>query len=298
MGFIRGGIVFILAIALFFGLFVGNLFLALNWSLKYNHVSPYIQNLSNDFATSSGNKGTILGNYESQKYLCQNENASPIEFTLDEEKIVVPCETVNEGGKSVIGYLINESIPFYYYKDYNCSLIDCIKTEKAPFALVSKTAKDYWKEKFYSTLLISLIIFALIFLFIKEKHSSFILAGIISIFSAIPFRQISWLLSLLPDLLPFRILPIFFTEAGNVFILMLIIGIALISIGIGIKFFNWGMKLNEFIRKAFKKKDKKQEEEITKENLKNLIDKEIESTVNKKEKTKKEKSTSKKSKKN
>jgi len=79
---------------------------------------------------------------------------------------------------------------------------------------------------------------------------------------------------------------------------MLIIGIALISIGIGIKFFNWGMKLNEFIRKAFKKKDKKQEEEITKENLKNLIDKEIESTVNKKEKTKKEKSTSKKSKKN
>jgi len=296
MGFIRSGFVFIFAIVLFLTLFAGNLFLTLDWSLDYNHVSPYIQNLSNDLAKDSGNKGTILSEYDIKKYLCENQNMSPIEFTLDNETMVVPCEIIKEGGKSVIEYLINESIPIYYYKNYSCNLLDCVQKEGQPFALVSQHAKDYWKGKFYSTLLISLIIFVLIFLFVKEKHSAFILAGIMTIFSAIPFNQITWLLSLLPDLLPLNIIPIFFTQAGSVFILMLVIGIILISLGIGIKFFDWGMKLNELIKKIFKRKDKEDKnenkEKITKDELKKIIEKEV------KEELKKEKDKKKKTKKN
>jgi len=165
MGFIRSGVVFILAIALFLGLFVGNLFLTLNLSLEYDQVSPYIQNLSEDFAMSSGSKALILQNYETKKILCQKGDQVSLDFTFDTEKIAVPCEVINKDGKSVIEFVINESIPIYYYKDYNCTFIECIQTKGESLALISEKAKTYWEEKFYSVALISLIIFVLLFIF-------------------------------------------------------------------------------------------------------------------------------------
>ncbi len=291
MGFIRSGIVFILAIALFLGLFVGNLFLTLNWSLDYNHVSPYIQNISNDLAQSSGAKAIILQEYNSKNSLCNSQNKTSLNFSFNEEEIIVPCEEVNNGAKSVIEYVINESVPLYYYKNYNCSLIDCVQKENQPLALVSQNAKDYWGKQFYSVIILCLIAFGLLFIFVKEKHNAFVLAGIMTIFSAIPFRQITWILSLLPDLLPFKIIPIFFTEAGSVFTFMLILGIILISLGIGIKFFDWGMKLDGLIRKTFKRKDKEKkiekEEEIKTEEINEIVEKKVKEELNKKEKTKK-----------
>ncbi|KHO48786.1 hypothetical protein J4412_01550 [Candidatus Pacearchaeota archaeon] len=285
MGFIRSGVVFILAIALFLGLFVGNLFLTLNLSLEYDQVSPYIQNLSEDFAMSSGSKALILQNYETKKILCQKGDQVSLDFTFDTEKIAVPCEVINKDGKSVIEFVINESIPIYYYKDYNCTFIECIQTKGESLALISEKAKTYWEEKFYSVALISLIIFVLLFIFVKEKHSAFILSGIMVIFSAIPFRQITWLLSLLPEFLPFKIIPIFFTKAADVFMIMIILGILLISLGIGIKFFDWGIKLNELIKSIFKKDPT---QELTKEEVKEIAGEKV------KEELKKEKKRSKK----
>ncbi|PIN71345.1 hypothetical protein CO153_02430 [Candidatus Pacearchaeota archaeon CG_4_9_14_3_um_filter_30_11] len=285
MGFIRSGVVFILAIALFLDLFVGNLFLTLNLSLEYDQVSPYIQNLSEDFAMSSGSKALILQNYETKKILCQKGDQVSLDFTFDTEKIAVPCEVINKDGKSVIEFVINESIPIYYYKDYNCTFIECIQTKGESLALISEKAKTYWEKKFYSVALISLIIFVLLFIFVKEKHSAFILSGIIVIFSAIPFRQITWLLSLLPEFLPFKITPIFFTKAADVFMIMIILGIILISLGIGIKFFDLGIKLNELIKSIFKK-DLTQE--LTKEEVKEIAGEKV------KEELKKEKKKSKK----
>ena len=285
MGFIRSGVVFILAIALFLGLFVGNLFLTLNLSLEYDQVSPYIQNLSEDFAMSSGSKALILQNYETKKILCQKGDQVSLDFTFDTEKIAVPCEVINKDGKSVIEFVINESIPIYYYKDYNCTFIECIQTKGESLALISEKAKTYWEEKFYSVALISLIIFVLLFIFVKEKHSAFILSGIMVIFSAIPFRQITWLLSLLPEFLPFKIIPIFFTKAADVFMIMNILGILLISLGIGIKFFDWGIKLNELIKSIFKKDPT---QELTKEEVKEIAGEKV------KEELKKEKKRSKK----
>lgn len=285
MGVIRGGLAFVLALGLFFTLFAANLFLTISWSLDYNHVSPYIQNVSNNLAQTSGEKGILLQNYEAKKILCSsnNETNQSISFLFQKEKISVPCEIINSGGKNTIEYVINESIPLYYYKNYSCSLINCVQEGK-PLALVSQTAKDYWQQKFNSTILISLVIFALMFLFIKRKYKVFILGGILTIFSAIPMKQITWVLSLLPDLLPFKVIPIFFTESSSVFTIMIILGIILVSIGIGLKFFNWGMKINELTKKIFKRKNAEEKENIKEKKLKNLIDKEIEKKTNKKKK--------------
>lgn len=281
MGFIRSGVIFILAISLFLSLFIGNLFLTLNLSLEYNQVSPYIQNLSENFATDSGSKAIILKEYESKKTFCEKEGQASLNFTFDGNEITVPCEILKKDAKSVIEFVINESIPIYYYKEYNCTFIECIQKEGKPLALISEKAKIYWEEKFYSTMLISIIIFILLFIFVKEKHSAFILSGIMVIFSAIPFRQIAWLISLLPEFLPFKIIPIFFTKADYVFMVMIILGIILISLGIGIKFFDWGIKLNDFTKSLFKKDSK---EEVTKEEVKEIVEEKLKEESKKKRK--------------
>ena len=288
MGLIRGGLTFIIALALFFTLFAANLFLTISWSLDYNNVSPYIKNVSNEMATNSGDKGIVLQEYDTEKFSCQNglnNSEKYVNFSFTNEQVGVPCNTVNEGGKAVVDYLVNQSVEKYYYQNYSCSLLDCVQNGE-PLALVSQTAKEYWQQKFNSMILISLVAFVLLFLFSKKKYNAFILSGVLTIFSAIPFREITFILSYLPDLLPFKIIPVFFTESDSVFIIGIIAGIVIISIGIGLRFFKLGMKVNKFIHKLFKRKNK--EEKLTKENIKEIVDEEIKSAV-KKSKTKKKK---------
>jgi len=291
MGFIRSIFVFIFAVGLFFSLFAANLFLTISLSLNYNNAAPYIKNVSNKLAQNSGEKAIILRDYDNKKILCSEANFSEkeINITFEEEKISVPCGVIQKGANSVIDYTLNKSVDYYYYKNYECTFLDCIQTQDSTLALVSQTAKDYWQNKFNSTILIAIALFALLFLFIKEKYSSFVLGGILTIFAAIPFKQITWVLSLFPDLLPFKIIPVFFTKSTTVFTIMLIIGTILIAIGIGIKFFGWGLKISDLFRKLFKKKDKKEKSKIDEDEIKEIVKKEVteELSISKNKKPKK-----------
>jgi len=203
MGFIRGSVIFILTFSLFIALFLGNIFLTLNWSLNYDNVQPYLKNLTNNLAKDSGSKAILLQEYNSKRINCPEKES--VKFSFEENQIEIPCNIINKDAKSTIDYVINETIPKIYYKNYKCDFLDCLKTKNQQLVLISEKGKEYWGNKFYSVLIISLIIFILIFLFAKEKHSSLILTGSMIIFSALPFKQITWLLSLIPNLFPFKV---------------------------------------------------------------------------------------------
>jgi len=289
MGFIRGSVVFILTVLLFIALFLGNIFLTLNWSLDYNNVQPYLKNLTNNLAKDSGSKALLLQEYNSKRIICSEKIS--INLTFEGNQIQIPCDIINKDAKLTIDYVINETIPKIYYKSYKCKFLDCLKTENQPLVLISEKGKEYWGDKFYSVFLISLIIFALLFLFVKEKHSSFILAGTMIIFSAIPFKQIIWLLSLIPEVLPFKIMPIFFSESSRVFLVMLILGIFFIAFGIGFSFFKWGRRINNILSKIIgkikKNGDEEPQEKLTKNDIEEMVKKEIEKSTKTKNKTKK-----------
>ena len=263
MGFIRGGIVFLLATGLFITLLMGNIFLTLNWSLEYDNVEPYIKNLTDEITGDSGSKGEILEEYEIEKVLCSTQES--VTFTFEENEITIPCEVINQGSKAVIDYAVEDTIPKFYYKKYDCEFLNCLRTENQPLVLISETAKEYWGSKFQTMLLLSAILFALIFLFVKEKHTALTLTGVLIIFTALPFKQISWLLSFIPEILPFNIVPMFFTESNNVFLMMLIIGILFLAIGLSFNFFKLGMKIHEFYTKYIKKKDGGKKEDTASE---------------------------------
>ena len=285
MGIMKGGLVFLLAILLFISLFLSNLFLILSWSLSYNNVAPYIKNITTEMAQTSGNSGEFLQDYENKRFSCTFQ--SSINLTLDSEGVTIPCEIINKGSKATLDYAIEGIVPKKYYKSYECQLFACLKSEESELVLVSEHARDYWTEKFKLTFLISLGLFLLIFLSLKGGHSAFTISGIIIILSSLPFKQISWILSIAPEFFPYKALPLFFSKSGTIFILMLITGIIFILVGIGIGFFKWGLKLNGFINsilaktKKDEKKEKESKEKATKEEIEELVKEEVKEELNK-----------------
>lgn len=295
MGLIRGSLLFFAGFLLLISLIVGNVFLMLNFSLGYNNVAPYIKNTTQTMAVNSGAGGTLLQNYENQKILCTNQNF--INLSFEGETYNISCDTVNQGAKYVIDNIINKTAQKAYYKSYNCSLLNCPANETSPIMFVSKYAKDYWNSKFQTLILISLGLFILVFLFTKQKKNAFIITGILMILSAIPFREVSLLSKTISNFFPFKIVPLFFSGANNVFWIMLIIGIVFLAGGIGLSIIKLGEKATKFV-KPIVKKMKKDEEEVEEEE-KPVTEKEVKRIVKKEmeEEEYKEKSSKKKSKK-
>ncbi len=291
MGLIRGTIIFTLTVLLFISLFAVNIFLTLSSSVNYNNVEPYMINITQTSALNSGSSATALQEIYQKKAECKNSTS--VNFTFEGSSINIPCQIISSGEKPTIDYLVNQTAKNEYYKNYTCSFIECVKND--PSALISQMAKEYWDSELRTMILLSLAIFGLLFLFSKEKHNAFIVAGIASVLSSIPFRQINWLISLISEFLPFRILPAFFSSAPAVSNLMLIIGIILIFSGVAFGFFKWGIKIGSFIEsilKKMKKEEKKEEEadkvvtkgeveKIVKEDIKKEMKKDVDEKVEK-----------------
>ncbi|MBA7673137.1 hypothetical protein ES703_81325 [subsurface metagenome] len=236
MGFIRGILLILVIVLLFLSLFLGNVFLTLNLSLDYENVQPKLVSAIKDVIEKEINLiGGIEEEFEFMKPHCQNN--SKFVFSYSEYTFEIPCEVVDEGLEAVIDYQINSFVEEIYYKDYECDFWDCIGETEYPFFLVSAKAKDYWGEKFYFSLIASVIFIALIFFLVEHKTNLPILVGSLLTISALPFIKLDWILSFINKYI-LGFLTIFFTKAHTVFLIGLISGIVIFGIGIILKFFN------------------------------------------------------------
>jgi len=268
MGFFRGGLLFTVCILLFVSLLTANLFLTLSTSLKYENVQKEVSSLALGLSNESGDFFSELGSEEfnfshetdeAQKVMskhCQNN----INYTFDFEgrTISVPCSTLEQGKEAVINETINSIIKDLYYKEYDCGFWKCLVKEQAPFFLVSQKARDYWKEKLYISLVVSLFLVLLIFFLVEKKLNWPVLVGSILILSAFPLLKIKDFISfLIPERLTFLLLflNIFFSKAYAVFWISFVSGLVIVGLGLGLKFSN-----TEFVRKITEKQDKKEAE--------------------------------------
>lgn len=293
MGFLRGSLVVFLSSLLFLTLLLGNIFLTLSWSMEYETLKPELKEIASEVIESTGALEMIEENYELMEIYCSEYDS----FNVSEQGInlSIPCEEIKKGPESVVPYATEEIIEEVYFKNYTCDLFECIKTEGEPYVIVSEKAQEYWHSKYYLALFATIILFGLIFLVIEKKKSAVIIGGILMILAALPFKKINWLLGLLPDGQIASIVSLFFTKAANVFLTMLIIGIIILLVGISLEILTAGLKIG----KLFRKKKSKEEETFTKEEVKDIVKKEIKKE-NKIEKLSniEEKKESKKSKKN
>ncbi|MEK6897681.1 MAG: hypothetical protein AABW93_04095 [Nanoarchaeota archaeon] len=276
MGFFRGGFVLILGILLFFSFLAATSFFILGSSLKYDNVKegiyPILKNIS-----ESGGRGIlpeeIVGEFNLTKAgedalrigksYCRNQNNTYYVFNYEGYNINLSCATITNSTnpEAVINETFEETIYDIYYKDYDCEFWNCFSKTGFPFFLVSKKAMDYWMEKFYFTLLVSLFLIALIFLFVEQKINTPIIVGILLALSAFPLLKLKDFLYAIAGNLSVLI-NLFLSSARGVFFFSLIFGILLVATGIALR--SW---MPDSIKKKFSAKDVREivKDEISKE---------------------------------
>ncbi len=258
MGFIRGSLIFLASFLLFLTIFSGSIFLTLSYSLKYEKIQPQLISISKNLIIEGTNLDDILiEKTEVIKTHCQN-NLENLEYVFSYEgyTFIIPCNIVNQSSEVIINYGINYFINKTYYKDYDCNFWDCFEKVE-PFFLISEKAKDYWREKFYFTLMISIVLIVFLFLLLEKKSNLPILVGSLLIISAIPLMKFKGMIaSSINTILSSRIsvsiadlVMIFFNGARSIGIKMIIIGGIAFGLGIILKIYKISFKISDFINK-------------------------------------------------
>lgn len=243
---------FITGVLLLISLIAGNLFLTMSMSLDYNNVKDKLITDVKNTQQENGKINEITNNFNSAIMGCQNN--SQYEFNSGEigYTFVIPCEVVLRGQEATIDYAIEKFVNDSYYREYECGFWKCADNSATVF--VSETAKNYWTQKFYLSLLVSAVLALIVFFLLEKKKSIFFDLGVLIIISALPLLGINWIIS------SFSFADILFLKAINVFRIMLLLGIALILTGIIFKF--WGFAFNK--NESFSKEEV---EEIVKEEV-------------------------------
>lgn len=242
MGIIRGGSVFILCILLFLSFILMDSFFILGSSLKYDHVQNGISTLLQNISSGSLIPNALTGNFNltqaaigisfQLKIYCQNVSHTEYTFAYQDYNITLPCTAdVVNNPQAIINKTFTDFSYQVYYKNYDCGFFDCFSKTGFPFFLISEKAMNYWLNKFYIMLAVSLALIFLIFLFIEQKQNTPILVGAMLILTAFPILK-------LKDLIDFfagsfaPVINIFLSGTKTVFTISLVIGVILIALGI------------------------------------------------------------------
>jgi hypothetical protein len=268
MGFIRGAAITLFSIVLLISLFLMNLSLTVSWSLEHDTLQSALNVSAGDFLKNSLGAEKVFGE-ETKAYMksyCLVNNE--YNFTYEKYIITIPCNVVAKGTDSMINYGIANLMDSVYYDKYDCEFWTCVKDSQVPLVLFSEKAMDYWRSKFILLALISFALFALTFLISTKKSVTLIVTGILLILSSLPFRSLNWALKVIPKQFS-GIFSVFFTRAHSVFLIILIIGIIFIGIGFVFRFFGWSLSFGNFLAKESDK------EEISKSEVREIVDEEI-----------------------
>lgn len=257
MGIIRGVLLVLVSVTLFLSLFGTALFWTLSSSLIYENVQEESVTVLGDLLGSTELTGAVTAIIPIMQTYCQNNTNSSYVFSEAGYTMSIPCSSVSLGEDAIIDEMIKNLVDVVYYTNYDdCNFWDCGGDSGLPLFLVSKKAHDYWSSKFYLLLGVSLILILASFLLIGKKTTTPLLVGILSVIVSIPFLNLTSLFSLFSDPVVSQLLNIFFSQAFNVSLNFLIIGIVLILVGVIFKIFKVGFFISNFLSKFQNSKEK------------------------------------------
>ena len=153
--------------------------------------------------------------------------------------------------------------------------MNCFEETGSPAFLISERSREYFTNKFYLMLSISLLLVIFMFILANERSNVFFVTGTLLVVASIPFTRLNWILSFVPNGEFVSFFELFFIKSYSVFLTSLILGFSLIAIGIIVKFFIIGFKINSFISWLQKRKKMKEKKimGLKKKNLKNVKEK-------------------------
>ncbi|NMB66699.1 hypothetical protein GYA25_01410 [Candidatus Woesearchaeota archaeon] len=287
MGAIKGVFLVFFSILLIISSFFSILFFSLNQSMAYNNFENTSLKLVNNYLINNDSLNSVI-NEETEflKLYCEENphNLSLSElsysFNFSDYKIKIPCDKIND-----TSFLINESVRSLvheiYFKDYNCSFIDCFNKEQIPTFLASEKTYLLLRKTFFIFLIISLSLLIFIFLLLKNKINILLLASIPIFVSSFLFLKLnSILISFFgkEDLIK-EIIDILFYSSNKTSIRLIILSGILFSVWIILKIFKSSVKIKEKFDKIkekmqkikeINKQEKTQEDKTQNKNAKNI----------------------------
>ena len=127
MGFIRGALVTLFTIILFFSLLMMNFALVISLSLQHDTLQPalkisvsgFLDDFLNSVDSLGENEKTVMDNY----CLVESEYA----FDYDIYSFAIPCEVIQNGESAIINYAVENFVDQVYYAEYDCEFWQCVK---------------------------------------------------------------------------------------------------------------------------------------------------------------------------
>jgi hypothetical protein len=288
MGLIRGGLLAVISVLLFFSILAGDLLLTISLSLTHDNVQTHLSPLLRGEVDEHVGANDILNErYPAMVLYCQSYTDYVVQY--EGYTMVIPCSVVSQGEEAVLDYGINDLVSKVYYSPYDCKFWDCFKEQSLPLFLVSAKAQQYWYAKFNYALIIIGVLSILGFLMAEKKSNFFILLSVLLIIAALPFAKFDLILKLAGSTFS-GLLQVFFSQAYSVFIKTAIIGAALLGVGLILKLFRVGFKISTIFAKAKEKREEEKKEKETEKEIKKLkeeVKKVKEKTENKKPAVKK-----------
>jgi len=244
MGFIRGGTLVIVSVLFFIALLVGGVLLTLGNSLEYENIQQGLVPVVMDLEVLEGLTESVNENYESLVVKCQN--SSEVSF---EDYINLSCDKVSEGPEAISKGIIDDAINEIYYTEYNCGFFDCESQDGLPLFVVSEHSKKYFGGLFFKSLLAIVVLLVLLLLLTEKKSNGVVISGILLIVASLPFAKLEWIVSLFARQDYWKFLGFLFTSSSGVCIKLLVLGLILLVVGIILKFFAIGFKIQGFFEK-------------------------------------------------
>lgn len=265
MGFIRGSLVVVASIILFLSFLVGNVFLTLNLSLDYEVVQPELISVVEEVAEGEmGLSMAALDDFGVMELYCEDHSEFVFNYEQFDYTLVIPCDVIVQGSEAVIDHAVEGFVEDVYYRDYDCGFWNCLEENPIPFFLISQKAKNYWNNKFYLLLIVSLVLIGLMFFLVEQKINLPIITGSLLTISALPFMKLEGLLSLVSDNSFFQFFTVFFTKAHTVFLISFILGLIILGAGIGLKLWKFGAGKDKKVSKKEVKEISKSKEKKSK----------------------------------
>ena len=258
MSVVRGILLVIVTVLLFLSFVAGILFLTLSLSINYDNLQKEATSTIKSAIQEQYNLAQEIENQYPLIDLYCKENADYV-FSYEEFTIDVPCSVALQGTDAILDEGIRDVVHSIYYKEYDCSFLDCFKNSEIPLFLVSQKSYNFITSELYLLLAISLILLVAMFFLYEKKTNMLIVTGILLMISSLLFIKLDALLLVISNKTISKILGIFFSKAYFLALRVLIAGIIVIIIGMILKIFKAGFFIHNTISKLKKKKEIKPE---------------------------------------
>jgi len=240
----------------FFGKFLGGLLFTFSLSLlivciamssmtEYNNAKSIFADVYVGALKSQISDAQLNEIFNAAINACQGKES--INYVLGEENMTFNCTDIRGGNATTLPYLVaTKSFDTFYYKNYNCSFIDCIKNISSPedaTVFFSSTGNEFF-NKLLMYVIVATVLTGLIFLASIETWSGrfqslgveFLFIGIM--YFLIPYAKDAAIKQFPQELLPLisRIIDIIFNSISSILLIFFVAGVVLIAISLGIKY--------------------------------------------------------------